>query len=282
MKNSLSTLPKVVFVGELQSGKTSLIRLIKGLTFESQLASTISGTFTTLRITYDDKQTLPVTIAEVGGSEQYKPVIPMFARLATIGFITVPLNIQYNRENLDDYINILKTINVPSIFLVGTKNDDSKKEFRKQFFDLAKEKNLRYFITSSKEPEKTESYLYNLVAEIGIATRTINEQHYQKAFDLISNFQFNGKVKIFQPFACPGDNCPFIVEGYKGKEKKNMEVTTKTNLKQLLDTNYQPKTEKRKHSVQEKIPKEKNLPKTEKRPKHRHEDETPPKKHKKH
>ena len=243
-----SILPKVIFVGESQSGKTSLIRTIKGLPFESHLIPTISGTFATLSVSYEDGLSLPVTIAEVGGSEQYKPVIPMFARLATIGFITIPLNIQNNENNIDSYINILNKLSVPEIFLVGTKDDDSNKKFREQFRKLATNKKLRYFITSSKDFENDPKDLPRLVDEIGKVVRQITNLHHKAALNLVSSYNFRDRIKVYQQFIAPKDENPFIIDGYKD-DKTAYDVESRSGLQMILDQRI-PKTERVHHSVE--------------------------------
>lgn len=115
---------KIVFLGEQNVGKTSLITRFMYDTFDSSYAATIGIDFLSKTMYLDDK-TIRLQLWDTAGQERFRSLIPSYIRDSHVAVIVYDISSKKSFELLDKWIEDVKMERGDNVIicLVGNKND---------------------------------------------------------------------------------------------------------------------------------------------------------------
>lgn len=145
---------KVIMVGDVGIGKTSVIkRYIKGF-FEESYRCTLNAEFEVKKINLDAMTAVDLTIWDTSGSEKYRSLTKSYFRDAQgillmydISSRDTFLSLSKWIKDIKDNIDIQKCV----IYLVGNKNDKERKTNIEEGEEASKEIGAHYYEVSAKE-----------------------------------------------------------------------------------------------------------------------------------
>ena len=157
---------KVILVGEVATGKTSLINTSIGLEFKDKLESTQSSCIMQKKIIIND-QTYTINLWDTIGQEQYRSLTKIFMKGAKIVIFVYDITRKETFEQLDFWFENTQEVlgNKPILGIVGNKSDlyikeDVKEEVAEEY---AKKKGVPFRLTSAKTPKNFCDFLEELV-----------------------------------------------------------------------------------------------------------------------
>lgn len=158
---------KIVFLGESNVGKSSIItRYIKN-TFKDTQPSTIGALFYTSRIIIDDHMIL-FEIWDTAGQERYHSLAPLYYKYASVAFVVFDVTSNLSFTQAKTWINELKIKGSENvlIILVGNKIDmkSSIKVNPIIINEFITSNNIKYIETSAKDNYNIE-YLFKYAAQ---------------------------------------------------------------------------------------------------------------------
>ena len=160
---------KIIIIGDQNVGKSSItIRGAKNL-FNEVYTPTVGFEFITFNVRIND-QIVKLQIWDTCGQERYRSLISSFYRNSCLAIIVYAIDCQNSFENVDDWIDEIKSQTNPNIkiFLIGNKLDlENQRCVDKNIAEqIAKEHNLDFFMeTSAKTGENTQK-LFIVAAKI--------------------------------------------------------------------------------------------------------------------
>ena len=134
MKNK-DTEIKLMFVGETDTGKTSIFNRLVENKFTEKISASIGVDFKDIPFKYGKKK-YSLHLFDAAGQERFRSVIDNFYKMVQGFFIVFDLT---NENSLNEVTNWVDTIQNnckdkdPKIILLGNKKDLKKKEWTKTF-----------------------------------------------------------------------------------------------------------------------------------------------------
>jgi small GTP-binding protein len=114
---------KVVLIGKMGAGKTSLVKRFIFDEFDGKSCSTIGAAYTSRKI---DKHTV-MSIWDTAGMERFNSLVPTYIRGAKVVLVCFESSSQQTEipiEDIKGYINLIREVNtICDIILVATKID---------------------------------------------------------------------------------------------------------------------------------------------------------------
>jgi small GTP-binding protein len=185
---------KMIFLGDQNVGKTSIINRFVNDIFEEECQSSIGIDFLNKNAKINNKD-INLILYDTAGNEKYRSLIPTYSRDANIFLII------YDITNKDSFINIGDRLNdisknkdyIP--VLIGNKKDleNDRAVTIKEGEDFAKEKGFIFSEVSSKTGEGIEDLFYKKVFPAMITKFNIGKDSIEIINDLINQ---NNKVKL--------------------------------------------------------------------------------------
>ncbi|XP_010688186.2 ras-related protein RHN1 isoform X3 [Beta vulgaris subsp. vulgaris] len=154
---------KLVLLGDMGTGKTSLVlRFVKGQFFDYQ-ESTIGAAFFTEVLSLDNT-IVKLDIWDTAGQERYHSLAPMYYRGAAAAVVVYDITSAESFEKAKRWTQELQRQASPHMFtaLVGNKADlDEKREVDNEVAEqYAKENGLHFFETSAKTAQNVNELFY--------------------------------------------------------------------------------------------------------------------------
>ena len=157
---------KVILVGEMGTGKTSLINTAIGLNFQEKLASTTTNSIMNKSMTINGK-TYSVNLWDTIGQEKYRSLTKIFLKGAKIVIFVYDITNSNSFKELDYWFESTKEIINEKIVMgiVGNKSDLFLKEEVKESDAraLAKQKGCDFALTSAKNSTMFCEFLEKLL-----------------------------------------------------------------------------------------------------------------------
>ena len=172
---------KIIFVGDPNVGKTTIISRIMDNPFIDAYVQPIGVDFMSKNIKYKG-QNIKLQIWDTAGQEKYKGLIPSYVRNSSIVFAIYDVSVKTSFDNIPKWITFIRTIKNTTLVLCGNKIDLSNREVKKEEGEeLAKKEEIAFFEVSAKTNENIKSMFYNVVVELRIfAESNVNKENLVK------------------------------------------------------------------------------------------------------
>ena len=167
---------KVVLIGESGVGKTNLIRVAIGESFESHTESTLSSSFFESEIIYKNKK-YNYSLWDTAGQEVYRSLNKIFIMDSKIVIVVFAINNKKSYEQVDFWINYAKEILTEGNYimaLVGNKSDlyELQQISDEEMIKKAEDNKIKFKLTSAREDpvgftEFLEALLKDFIKNIG-------------------------------------------------------------------------------------------------------------------
>ncbi|WCJ42447.1 Ras-related protein Rab-5A [Euphorbia peplus] len=166
---------KLVLLGDMGTGKTSLVlRFVKGQFFDFQ-ESTIGAAFFTQVLSLNEA-TIKFDIWDTAGQERYHSLAPMYYRGAAAAVVVYDVTSMESFERAKKWVLELQRQGNPNLimFLVGNKVDfeDRRKVTSEEAEQYAKENGLAFLETSAKTAQNVNELFYEIAKKLAKAAPT--------------------------------------------------------------------------------------------------------------
>ena len=154
---------KVEVVGDLEVGKTSILKKITQNEFSEEYTPTLGYEFNPYLIKVNDT-ILKLQIWDMCGNENYRSVLLNLYRNASLGILVYSVTSKESFNNLENWISQLKKYALPGskIILIGNKSDDEEKRIvtYEQGKEICEKNNLEFFMeVSAKNGFESPNFL---------------------------------------------------------------------------------------------------------------------------
>ena len=157
---------KVILVGEMGTGKTSLINTAIGLKFQDKTASTTTNSIVNKKMEINDK-TYSINLWDTIGQEKYRSLTKIFMKGAKIVILVYDITNYDSFKELNFWIESTKEIltEQPVMGIVGNKSDLFLKEEVKESEarQFAKDRGYEFSLTSAKNSAIFCEFLEKLI-----------------------------------------------------------------------------------------------------------------------
>ena len=166
MKENASSEIKVILVGEMATGKTSLINATMGLKFQETMVSTTINSFSSKTITINSKK-YNLNLWDTIGQEKYRSLTKIFIKDSKIVLFVYDITRKNTFKELDFWYKVILDIldDEPILGICGNKSDLIMKEEvpEEMIKKYSMEKNIPYKLTSAKDPLTFNKFLEDLI-----------------------------------------------------------------------------------------------------------------------
>ena len=156
---------KIIFIGDVSVGKTSIINVLMGQKFNKEYEASIGVDFFSKTIKYKGK-TIKLQIWDSAGQEKFRSLIPNYIRGSSLVFIVYDITNRKSFENLQSWIDFVNNIENSNIVILANKIDlESQRQVQtEEGQKFCTEKNYDFFEVSAKEDNNLNNMLFNSVA----------------------------------------------------------------------------------------------------------------------
>ena len=154
---------KVEVVGDLEVGKTSILKKITQNEFSEEYTPTLGYEFNPYLIKVNDT-ILKLQIWDMCGNENYRSVLLNLYRNASLGILVYSVTSKQSFNNLENWISQLKKYALPGskIILIGNKSDDEENRVvtYEEGKEICEKNNLEFFMeVSAKNGFESPNFL---------------------------------------------------------------------------------------------------------------------------
>ncbi|KAL9224038.1 hypothetical protein vseg_000113 [Gypsophila vaccaria] len=165
MTNIKNIQSKLVLLGDVGTGKTSLVlRFVKGQFYDCQ-ESTIGAAFFTEVVSLNEA-TVKFDIWDTAGQERYQSLAPMYYRGAASAIVVYDITNEKSFEKAKRWVEELQRQGSPHMFIVlaGNKADlDNNRQVDAEVGEqYASENGLHFFETSAKTAQNVNELFYEI------------------------------------------------------------------------------------------------------------------------
>ena len=168
--NSVSPIAKykLVFLGDVFVGKTSLIQRFMNESFDVNYQATVGIDFLSKTMYLGDR-TIRLQLWDTAGQERFRSLIPNYIRDSAVAVIVYDLTNTQSFENIQKWIDDVKNERGDEalLVLVGNKSDkaDERAVSEDDAQSKAKQLNLPYIETSAKSGENVQQ-LFKMISNL--------------------------------------------------------------------------------------------------------------------
>ena len=146
---------KIVLLGESGVGKTCIISQFVNQTFQEDVESSSSGTFSSKTLIYNNNQVLKLEIWDTAGQEKYRSIASMFYKEADVAILVYDITRKESFEQIKQYwLNQIKEYSPENIILAlcGNKSDliNEEQVDEEEARNYAEEIDAIFYPTSAK------------------------------------------------------------------------------------------------------------------------------------
>ena len=183
---------KIITLGESLVGKTSLLRRYLENKFDNNSLTTIGLSFSFKDIILKNGEKVQLKLLDTAGQEKYRALAKSYFKNADGVFFVYAINDEKSFEKIIDWISLFKETNqqneaIPQ-YLVETKNDLDRVVDEEKSKEFAKNNNLKWYSTSSKNNNSINEIFENI-------TESIYQNYIKKGKRRQKNLQLKDKKK---------------------------------------------------------------------------------------
>jgi len=147
---------KIVFLGDLGVGKTSIVTRFMYEKFEASYHATVGIDFLTRKMEAKDR-TIKLQIWDTAGQERFRSLIPNYLKDSDAAVIVFDISNRDTLNNIDHWASEVKKgestgESIPLVYLVGNKLDLKTRQITEEEGQrLAKTQGFTYFEVSAKQ-----------------------------------------------------------------------------------------------------------------------------------
>ena len=156
---------KIIFIGDVSVGKTSIINVLMGQKFNNEYEASIGVDFFSKTIKYKGK-TIKLQIWDSAGQEKFRSLIPNYIRGSSLVFIVYDVSNRKSFDSLQTWIDFVNNIENSNIVILANKIDleNQRQVQTEEGQKFCTEKNYDFFEVSAKEDNNLNNMLFNSVA----------------------------------------------------------------------------------------------------------------------
>ena len=157
---------RIIFVGDTEVGKTSIISRIAGNPFDDTYEPSIGVDFGSKTLKFRGKN-IKLQLWDTSGHEKYKGLIPSYVRNSFIVFLIYDVSRKSSFDNIKKWINFIRSIKNNTLVLCGNKIDLNQREVKKEEGEaLAQKEGISFFEVSAKTLDGIKNMFFNSVADL--------------------------------------------------------------------------------------------------------------------
>jgi small GTP-binding protein domain len=180
---------KVIFVGDSNVGKTSIVNAMRGYNFDEWNFPTVRAAFTKLNCMSTNGLPITINVWDTAGQERFHTLVPMYLQGADVAVVVCSKDDQKSQEHISYWVNFINEYGLDfqknNIIVVLNKSDllngESNNVNENSFPDC-------HFIVTSAKTGENISELLNLIVDI--AANSVQEEQSEGALSL---HQLNNK-----------------------------------------------------------------------------------------
>ena len=162
---------KIIFIGDVNVGKTTIINRIQGNDFEERYDATIGIDFC-LKIIKHNNNEIKLQMWDTAGQEKYRGLIPSYIRNSSMIILVYDVTSKKSFENIPKWIDFIQSIEKTKMVICGNKidlnnrviTDDMAKELKNKYTDM----DILHFEVSAKNNSNMNDMFYEVVANLPI------------------------------------------------------------------------------------------------------------------
>ncbi|OHT08048.1 small GTP-binding protein [Tritrichomonas foetus] len=201
--DSLMKKVKIVLVGSMHTGKTSIVNRYVYGDFTLHTVSTTQPAFSQKTLTHKHKE-MSLEIWDTAGQERYHALSPLFYRDAEAGIVVFDITDKESFSKASKWISELKQERGNNVFIVlaGNKSDlDSQRVIDKSVaLKLAQANKAPYFETSAKTNDNVES-VFTAICD-NVVERMSSMPSSEPSRSIRSSIQFSDDQKKSEKKCC--------------------------------------------------------------------------------
>ena len=159
---------KIITLGEVGVGKTSIIRRFVDGVFKKDEISTLGIQFSWKNLELDGNRKIKLSLIDTSGQEKYRSLPPTYFKKVDVVLFVFAVDNPSSFENIQYWIDTFNENNngknVKKMYLIGNKNDLGKEIEQKSIDDFADKYGLTYMETSAKTKNQINE-LFTIIAE---------------------------------------------------------------------------------------------------------------------
>lgn len=163
---------KIIFIGDVNVGKTTIINRIQGNDFEERYDATIGIDFC-LKIIKHNNNEIKLQMWDTAGQEKYRGLIPSYIRNSSMIILVYDVTSKKSFENIPKWIDFIQSIEKTKMVICGNKidlnnnrviADDMANELKNKYMDM----DILHFEVSAKNNSNMNDMFYEVVANLPI------------------------------------------------------------------------------------------------------------------
>jgi len=160
---------KIIFTGDVNVGKTSIINVLMGQKFNLEYEASIGVDFFSKTIKYKGK-IIKLQIWDSAGQEKFRSLIPNYIRGSSLVFIVYDISNRKSFDNLQSWVDFINNIENSNIVILGNKIDleNNRQVTFEEAQNFCNEKNYEFFEVSAKDNNNLNNMLFNSVANLPV------------------------------------------------------------------------------------------------------------------
>ena len=236
---------KIIFIGDVSVGKTSIINVLMGQKFNNEYEASIGVDFFSKTLKFKGKQ-IKLQIWDSAGQEKFRSLIPNYIRGASLIYLVYDITYKNSFNHLPDWIKFINNIENTNIVIIGNKIDleNNRVVSFEEGKKFAEENNYEIFEISAKEGTGLLEMMISSIASMPIFGMLNNEKMTKE--EIIEclrkeNYEDLDERKVNQ------ENEEFGFETEKNKEKSKEDINIKNDsLANEMDKNLYTVNNKKK------------------------------------
>lgn len=154
---------KIVFLGCVSCGKTSLITRFVYDTFETNYQATIGIDFLSKTLPLADR-TIRLQLWDTAGQERFKSLVPSYIRDSAVAIVVYDMTDESSFEQVDHWVRLVREESESIILAIVANKSDLPHQITSEQGQLkAKEHNALFMECSAKSGTNVKSLFYDIV-----------------------------------------------------------------------------------------------------------------------